>query len=88
MEFKEILSNLQLLSRQVAFTLQNYVLLDEKMFAFLKNLEANIFHMERLQLNYDDTKILCRFLWQMFTGFNIVEGDVGCDPIEKAIKQI
>ena len=57
------------------FTLQNYIIHDEQMFGFLKNLKAIIFQMEKLQIACDDTKILCRFLWQIFAGFNIVEGD-------------
>lgn len=87
-EFKGILFNLQLLSKQIGFILQNYIVLDEQVFGFLKNLEAIIFQMEKLQPAYDDTKILCGFLWQMFTGWDWIEGYLGYDPIERMLKEI
>lgn len=37
---------------------------------------------------YDESKALCRFVWEIFAGFNFIDGDRGYDIIEKMINDI
>lgn len=61
---------------------------DEKLFSFFKRLELMLLSLQRSQPGYDEAKPLCRFIYEMFSGFNIVEGHRGYDPIEKMIADI
>lgn len=87
-ESKKIISNLNFLSNQINFILAHYVILDKQLFSSLKNLELNIFQLNSLDLDCDDIKILSRFLWQMFTGWNFANGYSGYDPIKRIIEEI
>ena len=43
----------------------------------------------RIQRNgpgYDESKLLCRCIWEMFAGWNISDGAIGCDSIERQIE--
>ncbi len=93
MEFKEIISNLQLLSKQIDFVLQNYKMLSSQELNILKLLQIDILKMENLQPPNvepyrEDDNILIGFLWQMFSGWSVISGRLGYDPIEKIIKEI
>ena len=93
MEFKEIISNLQLLSKQIDFILQNYIMLSSQELNILKSLQIDILKMENLQPPNvepyrEDDRTLIGFLWHMFSGWSLMDGYLGYDPIEKIIKEI
>lgn len=87
-EFREIVLNLQMLSKQIEFVLHNYVMDDQKAFDFFKRLELLLMKLQSSGAGYDESKPLCRFIWEMFTGFSWIEGYRGYDPIEKMIEGI
>lgn len=87
-EFREIVLNLQMLSKQIEFVLHNYAIDDQKAFDFFKRLELLLLKLQSSGAGYDESKPLCRFIWEMFTGFSWVEGYRGYDPIEKVIEGI
>jgi hypothetical protein len=87
-EFREIILNLQILSKQIDYVLENYAIEDQKIFDFLKRLEGFLIKIQHLQPGYDESKALCGFIWEIFSGFNIVEGYRGYDIIEKMIQDI
>lgn len=87
-EYRQIILNLEMLSRQVEFVLQNYTMDDDGVFSFFKRLELMLIALRRSPPGYDESKPLCRFVYEMFTGFNWVKGHQGCDPIEKMIADI
>jgi hypothetical protein len=87
-EFREIVLNLQMLSKQIEFALHNYVMDDQKAFDFFKRPELLLMKLPSSGAGYDESKPLCRFIWEMFTGFNWIEGYRGYDPIEKTIESI
>lgn len=93
MEFKEIISNLQLLSKQIDFILQNYIMLSSQELKILKLLQVDILKMENLQPPNvepyrEDERVLIGFLWRMYSGWSWKGGYLGYDPIEKIIKEI
>jgi len=87
-EFREIVLNLQMLSKQIEFVLHNYAMDDQKAFDFFKRLELLLMRLQSMGAGYDESKPLCRFIWEMFTGFSWAEGYRGYDPIEKMIEDI
>lgn len=87
-EFREIVLNLQMLSKQIEFVLHNYVLDDQKAFDFFKRLELILLKLQSSGAGYDESKPLCRFVWEMFTGFSFIEGYRGYDPIERMVDGI
>jgi hypothetical protein len=46
------------------------------------------YKLKSSEAGYDESKPLCRFIWEMFTGFSWVEGYREYDPIEKTIEGI
>ncbi len=87
-EFREIVLNLQMLSKQIEFVLHNYAMDDQKAFDFFKRLELLLMRLQSTGAGYDESKPLCRFIWEMFAGFNWSVGYRGYDPIEKMIEGI
>jgi hypothetical protein len=87
-EFRQIILNLQILSKQIDYVLHNYPIQDQNVFDFFKRLEAFLMRIQHLTPGYDESKALCQFIWEIFAGFNFVEGDRGYDIIEKMIHDI
>jgi hypothetical protein len=87
-EFREIVLNLQMLSKQIEFVLHNYAMDDQKAFDSFKRLELLLMKLQSMGPGYDESKPLCRFIWEMFAGFSWIEGYRGYDPIGKMIEDI
>ena len=87
-EFRAIVMNIELLAKQIEFVLQNYVIDDENVFTFFKGLEGMLFSLKNSDAGYDASKPLCRFVYQMYSGWSPVDGYLGYDAIEKMISEI
>ena len=87
-EFREILLSLELLAKQVEFVLHNYTIDDNHLFDFFKRLEVILLALRQSSPGYDESKPLCRFVYEMFSGFNSIEGYRGYDVIEQMIDDI
>ncbi len=85
-EFNEIVINLEFLVIQVQFLLNNYTIDDEDLFAIFKRLEILLISLRRSKLGYDESKALCRFIYQTFSGWDSSKGYQGYDFLEKTIK--
>jgi hypothetical protein len=44
--------------------------------------------IQNIEPGYDESKALCGFVWEIFSGFNVIEGYRGYDLIEKMIDDI
>lgn len=87
-EFREIVQNLEILSKQIEFVLHNYTIEDESLFDFFKRLEMMLLSLRRSTPGYDESKRLCQFLYEIFAGFNVIDGYRDFDVIEKMIADI
>lgn len=87
-EFRQIVLNLQMLSKQIEFLLQNYSIENQEAFDFFKRVELLLMRLQANGPGYDESKPLCGFIWEMYTGWNFVEGDTGQDKIQKMISAL
>ena len=87
-EFREIVVNLEVLSKQIDYVLHNYTIDTQKIFDFFKRLEAFLFRMRYLRPGYDESKALCAFIWEIFAGFDKIYGYRGYDIVERMIEDI
>lgn len=87
-EFREIVLNLQMLSKQIEFVLHNYNIEDQALFDFFKRLELLLLKLQRSEPGYDESKGLCRFIWEIYAGWDFIEGNRGYDIIERMIAEI
>lgn len=87
-EFREIILNMQILYKQIEYVLHNYTIEDQNVFDFFKRLEAFLLMIQSLKPGYDESESLCNFIWEIFAGFNFIEGYRGYDIIEKMIQDI
>lgn len=87
-EFREIILNLEMLAKQIEFVLHNYSIDDENLFDFFKRLELVLLSLRRSSPGYDESKPLCSFVYEMFSGFNLIDGYRGYDVIDKMIADI
>ncbi|HAP10599.1 MAG TPA: hypothetical protein DEA80_09475 [Afipia sp.] len=87
-EFLEIILNLEILAKQIEYVLSHYAIDNQNIFDFFKRLEAFLIKMRHLQPGYDESKALCRFIWEIFAGFDFVDGYRGYDVVEKMIHDI
>lgn len=84
-EFRQIVRNLTMLSKQVEFVLHNFTIHDQKVFDFFKRLELLLMELQVNGAGYDESKPLCRFIWEIYAGWSFVKGNVGYDPIQRMI---
>ncbi|MBC8339941.1 MAG: hypothetical protein H8E39_14770 [Alphaproteobacteria bacterium] len=87
-EYREIILNLEVLSKQIDFVLHNYPITDVKVFDFFKRLEVFLMRLTKIGPGYEEEKVLSNFIWEIFGGWDWVEGDRGYDIIEKMIEDI
>jgi hypothetical protein len=87
-EYREIVSTLELLAKQIEFVLHNYNMDDEDLFAYFKRLEVLLFSLRNTEPGYDESEPLCSFIYKMFSGWDMIDGYLGHDPIESSIARI
>jgi hypothetical protein len=87
-EFRLIVQNLQMLSKQIEFVLHNYNIRDQKAFDFFKRLELVLVSLQAKGPGYDESKQLCSFIWDVYAGWDWVQGDRGYDQIQKMISEL
>lgn len=85
-EYDEIVLNLQIIGRAVDRLIDANLLDDPEAYNSLVRLDAMLRRIERNGTGYDESKLLCSFIWQMFAGWNFIDGNLGYDPIERAIR--
>lgn len=84
-EFRQIVQCLTMLLKQIEFVLHNYSMEDQEVFDFFKRLELLLLSLQANGPGYDESKPLCRFIWEVYAGWNGIEGDIGYDPIQNMI---
>lgn len=87
-EFREIVLNLELLAKQIEFILHNYTMDDERIFDFFKGLELLLLRLRNSSPGYDESKPLCTFIYQLFSGWSPIEGYLGYSVVDKMIEDI
>ena len=89
-EYREIIINLQVLSKEIDYVLHNCPIKDEKIFGFFKRLQGLLILLENRStgLYQDEEGMLSSFIWPVFSGYSIIEGDLGYDFVEKMIEEI
>ncbi len=87
-EFRQIVLALQMLSKQIEFVLHNYPVDDQHVSEFFKRLELLLMRLQASGPGYDESKPLCRFVWEVYAGWNWLDGDVGHDRIQKMISDL
>lgn len=85
-EYDEIVLNLQIIGRAVDRLIDANLLDNPEAYNLLLRLDAMLRRIERNGAGYDESKLLCRFIWQIFTGWSFIDGYLGYDPIERAIR--
>ncbi|HEY1753649.1 MAG TPA: hypothetical protein VGG29_20500 [Caulobacteraceae bacterium] len=85
-EYEEIVFNLKIMGRAAERLADSSVVDDQHTHLVLVRLSTLVDRIERNGSGYDESKLLCGFIWQIFAGWNIIDGDLGHDPIEHAIE--
>ncbi len=87
-EFREIIINLEQISKQIEFILHNYPISDPDAFDFFKYLELTLLRISKKGPGYEEEKELSNFIWRVFGGSNWIEGPRDYDPIQRMIDSI
>jgi hypothetical protein len=87
-EFRRIILNFEMLAKQIEFVLHNYTMDDQRLFDFFKRLDLLLLSLRRSSPGYDESKPLCGFVYEIFSGWNPIEGYCGYDVIDKMIADI
>lgn len=85
-EYDEIVLNLQIIGRAVDRLIDANLIDNPEAYNSLVRFDATLRRIERNGAGYDESKLLCSFIWQIFTGWNFIDGNLGYDPIERAIR--
>jgi hypothetical protein len=85
---QSLITSMEILRREIEFVLESVDIPDEKPFEHLKRLSNLIITLKNTTLDYDSSKSLCHFLWDVFAGFSFTTGYRGRDVIADMIKEI
>ncbi len=87
-EFKEIVLNFELLAKQLSFLLSVYRIESGQKFNLLKRIEILLLRLSDSEPGYDESKPLCRFIWEIYAGWDFILCDRGYNLIEKTLSEI
>jgi hypothetical protein len=87
-EYDEIVFNLRIVSRATERLIDSGVVDDPATYRLFVRLGALVDRIERNGPGYEESKPLCAFIWEIFAGWNFSEGDLGCDPVQRAIERL
>jgi hypothetical protein len=87
-EFDEIIFNLRVVSRALDRVVDSYGLEDSESYDALVRLSTVLARIEKNGAGYDESKLLCSFIWQIFAGWNSLEGQRDYDVMERALERL
>jgi hypothetical protein len=87
-EYEEIVFNLRIIARAAERLVDSGAVDDRATYAFFIRLSTLIDRIEHNGAGYDASKPMCSFLWDTFAGWNLVEGDLGYDLIQRTIEKL
>jgi hypothetical protein len=87
-EYEEIIFNLKIISRALERIVDSHRIDDVQTYKFFVRTSAFIERIQRNGPGYDESKPLCSLVWEMFAGWNAIDGERGYDPIERAIARL
>jgi hypothetical protein len=85
-EFDEILFNLKSMARAFERLVDAGGFDDDKSYDLFVRLDSVIRRIEHNGAGYDESKLLCRFIWEVFAGWHLIDGYLGYDRIEQALE--
>ena len=85
-EFDEILFNFRQISRAADRLVDGVATIHPKSYQYFMGISTAIARAERNGAGYDESKLLCTMVWEMFTGWSPVIGELGGDPFELALR--
>ena len=87
---KDLLVQLDILSDEASFILNNTEINDENVLSFFKLLSQSVYgyRLRDINLDYDEKRVLMSFLWELFAGWSFVEGYREKDIVKLIIKKI
>lgn len=85
-EYDEIVFNLKIMGRAFNRLIDTNHFEDRNSYDFFVRLDALVSRIERNGPGYEESKPLCKLIWEIFAGWNLIKGNIGYDPIERAIK--
>ena len=85
-EYDEIVFNLKIMGRAFDRLVDTIHFEDDRSYDFFVRADALLRRIELNGPGYDESKLLCRFLWEIFSGWNSIHGELGHDPVERAIE--
>lgn len=87
-EYEEIIFNLKVIARAAERLIDNGAASDEATYGLIMRLGIVVERIERNGPGYDESKPLCGLIWQVFSGWSSIDGDLGYDPIQRAIEKL
>jgi len=85
-EYDEIIFNLKIIRRSINRLIDNDLFYESGSYNIFVNLDALLSRIESREPGYDESKMLCKFIYQLFSGFNMVSGNTGYDSIQRGIE--
>lgn len=87
---KDLLVQLDILSDEASFILNNTEINDENVLSFFKLLLQSVYgyRIEGINMDYDEKKRLMNFLWELFAGWSFADGYREEDIVKLIIEKI
>ena len=87
---EDLLIQLSILRDEVAFVLNSTEINEKSVLSFFRLLSQRVYSYKARGINmeYEDKKLLLRFLWELFTGWSFVDGYRKEDIVKLMIKEI
>jgi len=84
----QLLVELEIFLNEVTFVLNNVEMDDREVFSFFKRLSEAVYRLKNCTPDYEDTKQLSHFLWELFAGWSFTTGYTDTDIVKVMIERI
>lgn len=85
----ELLVEIQILSDEMSYILNNVSINDSTVFEFFKHLSGHVYRLKNSLIYTDDhVKSLGRFVWEILAQWSFIDGQRPDDIVQKMIRQI
>lgn len=88
LEYRDILIDLHMLSREIDFLLNNIEMHNEDLFIFFKKLQRYLTRVEKIGPGYNEEKELSNLIWDLYGQFCFIEGNLGYNRIQRAVNEL
>jgi len=87
-QLKNLTMELELFLNETNYVRNNIEFRDKNVFVFFNELERSVYRIKNSSCEYDNIRLVSKFIWQIFAGWSLLDGYSESDIIHEMIESI